>query len=159
MLQVGKLGPKRPRDLPGVMNQLQGFFLCSVPSPWASLLSRPLPWHGPAWTREQACQTSPVAVPWAFRVETARCPDIYFLPGCRVLRATVSSQALPFHSEPGFLFAPSVGSKLSSVSNWGVLFLLESPAQTALVVGSSQGQPPSLRVCGRKTWLPQTLGY
>lgn len=62
--------------------------------------------------------------------------QFHFPPGCRVLRATVSPQALPFHSKPGFLFAPSVGSKQNKdhnlcASSWGVLFLLGGPAQTA----------------------------
>lgn len=37
--------------------------------------------------------------------------QFYFPPGCRSLRATVRPQALPFLSEPGFLFAHFVGSK------------------------------------------------
>lgn len=54
--------------------------------------------------------------------------QFYFPLGCRLLRATVRPQALPFLSEPGFLFACFVGSKQtkslcqllgSFVSPWG----------------------------------------
>lgn len=132
---MGKLGPKRHRDLPKVMNQL--FPLFSLKS-----LSQPT-LQGPPLARATALdqraglyQATPVVVPWAFRVEVARRPDSFTSPGCRVLRTTVRLQALPFHSKPGFLFTPSIGSKQNKghslcSSFWAVLFPLGSPAQIA----------------------------
>ena len=50
--------------------------------------------------------------PMGFQGGSCQMPrQFYFPPGCRAPRATVSLQALPSRSEPGFLFTPSVGSK------------------------------------------------
>lgn len=63
------------------------------------------------WTREHTYALT-CCCPMGFQGGSCQVPrQFYFLPGCRTLRATVRPQALPFHSESGFLFTPSLGSK------------------------------------------------
>lgn len=110
-LQMGKLGPKRHRDLPKVMNQLQGFFPC----PPQVLVPAYSPATSPSLGQGSGTESRPVpgltcCCPMGFQGGSCQMPRQFYFPlGCRALRTTVRSQALPFHSEPGFLSTPSIG--------------------------------------------------
>lgn len=103
-LQVGKRGPKKHRDLPKVMNQLRGFFLCPPPSLWASLLSRDDPSLGQGSGPEsRPAPALTCSCPMGFRggsCQTVLLPS--WLPSaesnCQTSGTSVSLRArLPFH--------------------------------------------------------------
>lgn len=77
-LQMGKLVPQRHRDLPKVMNQLQGFSLC----PPQVLLPAYSPATSPSLGEGSGTESRPVpgltcCCPMGFRGEAARCLDSF----------------------------------------------------------------------------------
>lgn len=90
-LQVGKLGPKRHRELPKVMNQLRAFLsaLPQVLGPAYSPGTSPSQGHG-SGPESRPAPGLTCCCPMSFQDASCQMPrQFYFPPGCRVLRATV----------------------------------------------------------------------
>lgn len=141
----GETGPKEAQRFAQGHEPASGLCLSPPPNLCTSLLSRDLPSHhhrdGP---ESRPAPGLTCCCPMGFQGGSCQMPrQFYFPSGCRVLRATVRLQALPFHSEPGFLFTPSVGSQqnkgtTSVPAPWG-------PSSDSL------GQSSPLGVHGKKT--------
>lgn len=130
-LPVGKLSPKRHRDLPKDMNQLQAFSSAFSQVPWLAYSPGTSPglWQN-SGPENGLARGSPVAVTWAFKGEAARCSVLLpsWLQSVESNCQTSGTSAVP---QPGFLFTPSVGSKHTKgrclhASSCGFLFLLRA---------------------------------